>query len=142
MMLEGSFPYSEPGYLDLTGTNASSGKYYYYFYDWEIEASCESARTEVPGTILCVGMDNITKTQIKIYPNPTTGIFNIRMEKTDGDVTLEVFNALGQKVMGKSISDFGGGLQTTVDITGQPTGMYSLRLTTSTTIYSYTLVIQ
>jgi len=47
-----SFPYNLAGKISITGTNAGSSLYYYY-YDWEIESpSCSSARTEVTATIL------------------------------------------------------------------------------------------
>ncbi|HPB24628.1 MAG TPA: C25 family cysteine peptidase [Bacteroidales bacterium] len=47
-----SFPYNLAGKISITGTNAGSNLYYYY-YDWEIESpSCSSARTEVTATIL------------------------------------------------------------------------------------------
>jgi len=47
-----SFPYDLNGKISITGTNAGSTLYYYY-YDWEIESpSCSSARTEVTATIL------------------------------------------------------------------------------------------
>jgi PKD repeat protein len=47
-----TFPYNLNGKISITGTNAGSTLYYYY-YDWEIESpSCSSARTEVNANIL------------------------------------------------------------------------------------------
>lgn len=46
-----SFPYSLPGLISITNSDAGTN-YYYYFYDWEVmEAGCSSARTPVTATI-------------------------------------------------------------------------------------------
>jgi len=47
-----SFPYTYPGFLSVTGTNAGDDGYYYFFYDWEIKKSCElTPGVEVKGVI-------------------------------------------------------------------------------------------
>ncbi|MCK9611409.1 MAG: M4 family metallopeptidase [Bacteroidales bacterium] len=46
-----SYPYNLDGKISITGTNAGSNLYYYY-YDWEIESpSCTSSRQEVTATV-------------------------------------------------------------------------------------------
>ncbi|CAN5512425.1 hypothetical protein BH11BAC2_BH11BAC2_15760 [soil metagenome] len=47
------FPYNINGLVSITGTNAGTPGYYYFFYDWEIqELPCLSARTAVFVTAL------------------------------------------------------------------------------------------
>ncbi|MBP6649397.1 MAG: PKD domain-containing protein, partial [Bacteroidia bacterium] len=47
------FPYTLPGFVSITGTNAGQPGYYYYFYDWEIqEYPCRSAREAVAVNVL------------------------------------------------------------------------------------------
>lgn len=47
-----AFPYTLGGVLSITGTNAGSSGYYYFFYDWELQGEpCISARTPVLVTI-------------------------------------------------------------------------------------------
>ncbi len=49
-----SYPYNLAGLVSITETDvaATSPKYYYYFYDWEITvAGCSSTRVSVTGTI-------------------------------------------------------------------------------------------
>jgi PKD repeat protein len=43
------FPYEIPGVLSITGSTASSGSYYYFFYDWDISEydECKSERIPV-----------------------------------------------------------------------------------------------
>jgi hypothetical protein len=46
------FPYNVGGKISITGTNASTTRYY-FFYDWEIQSpSCSSARIPVTASIL------------------------------------------------------------------------------------------
>ncbi len=45
-----NFPYTLSGWLSITGTNATS-PYYYFFYDWEVQEPCTSERAQVTATI-------------------------------------------------------------------------------------------
>lgn len=76
--------------------------------------------TKFPATV----NQPITTSALKIYPNPTTGIFNIDLPETTTDV---------------SVSDIAGkvffGVQTeratrvSIDMTGKPKGIYLVRIT-------------
>ena len=47
-----AFPYTWPDVISITGHNFSGyPQYYYYFYDWQVLAVCESARTEIIATV-------------------------------------------------------------------------------------------
>ncbi|MDO6760494.1 DUF839 domain-containing protein [Tamlana sp. 2_MG-2023] len=46
-------------------------------------------------------IDEVLKNNISVYPNPTSGIVNIDVRNQNGDITIEVFNMLGQKVFSK-----------------------------------------
>jgi len=46
-----NYPYTLPGYLSITGSNAPAD-YYYFYYDWEVrEPICISERAQVTATI-------------------------------------------------------------------------------------------
>lgn len=47
-----SYPYQEEGVLSITGNSAGNPAYYYYFYDWEISAACQSDATPVKALVL------------------------------------------------------------------------------------------
>jgi hypothetical protein len=47
----GSYPYTAPGYLSITGNTFNNNAYYYYYYNWKIGTGCESARTAVVATV-------------------------------------------------------------------------------------------
>lgn len=60
---------------------------------------------------------------ISIYPNPTTGLLQIHAQTT-GNMSVEVFNALGAKVLSTSFT----GISTSVDLTGHAAGIYTVRI--------------
>jgi hypothetical protein len=54
-----TFPYTVPGVVSITGTNASDVNYYYYYYNWVIsyDGGCVSSRTPVTATINTIPTD-------------------------------------------------------------------------------------
>jgi PKD repeat protein len=49
--------------------------------------------------VIILGIDDVLKDAITIYPNPTSGIINVDVANQEGDITVEVFNMLGQNVL-------------------------------------------
>ncbi len=49
-------------------------------------------------------VDNQLKRQLKLYPNPTTGVFNLILSELNSEARLEVINCLGQVVYEVEIS--------------------------------------
>lgn len=45
------YPYTLAGIVSITGYDVNSGPGYYFFYDWEVAASCSSARAIATATI-------------------------------------------------------------------------------------------
>ncbi|HQV39622.1 MAG: T9SS type A sorting domain-containing protein [Flavobacteriales bacterium] len=60
---------------------------------------------------------------ISLSPNPTAGLLHIRTEAS-GNMTVEVFNALGAKVRTANFT----GNSTSLDLTGNAAGIYSVRI--------------
>lgn len=82
----GTYPIVTPDILSITNGNCCSANAtstsYYYFYDWKVVARCESARQQVTATAdssACLGTSetDLTKNNIKVYPNPFTDVLNI-----------------------------------------------------------------
>ncbi len=117
-----SFPYNLAGKISITGTNAGSNLYYYY-YDWEIETpGCTSPRSPVTAAILTLptaGFNSsvstytatFTNTSINstVYawnfgdggtstqPNPvhtyaTSGTYNVRLIATNGSCSDTIYH--------------------------------------------------
>lgn len=64
------------------------------------------------------GLDGVT-----MYPSPTAGPLQVRTEKA-GQITIEVFNALGAKVQTAHFN----GTATTLDLAGHAAGIYVVRV--------------
>jgi hypothetical protein len=66
-----------------------------------------------------------------IYPNPNTGKFSIKfnVSPTFGEIAIEVLNILGEKVYSEKISSNGSSsFSTETDLSNQPNGIYSVRI--------------
>ncbi|WKZ74208.1 MAG: PKD domain-containing protein [Vicingaceae bacterium] len=67
---------------------------------------------------------------IKIYPNPSNGIIHI--ESTTDITSIEIFNAIGGIVLGKTSDK----RQIDIDAKNLPLGLYTIRVRTSDIIYN------
>lgn len=64
-----------------------------------------------------LSIDSVIKDAITVYPNPTNGIVNIDVMDLEGDITVEVFNMLGQNVMTRNNAILQGNTRTvTLDL--------------------------
>lgn len=59
----------------------------------------------------------------KVYPNPSTGLFNLQIDGARACERVEIFNAAGQLVAQKSVS-----ATNAFDLSSQPAGYYLLRV--------------
>ena len=73
--------------------------------------------------------------QWKVFPNPSNGKFNIESSVVSGQLSVEVYNMLGEKVY--STTSVNGSSQVlpnrkdlgwAIDLTGKPAGMYFYRI--------------
>ncbi len=75
-----------------------------------------------------IGVQETTNLEgVTMYPSPTSGPVQIRME-TPGNMTVEVFNVLGSLVKTASFN----GTATTLDLTGNSAGIYTVRVSDGT----------
>ena len=74
---------------------------------------------------------------ITMYPTPTAGPLEIRAE-TPGNMTVEVFNALGAKVLTSSFT----GTATTLNLAGNAAGMYTVRIGDGTNFNMQRIVVK
>jgi hypothetical protein len=77
-----------------------------------------------------INITKVTTTGIKsnvasngsVYPNPTNGVLNIHT--TAANASVEFYNAMGQNVMSKSLTNG----TNTIDMNGLSSGVYTVRL--------------
>ncbi len=80
------------------------------------------------------GIDNIiNQNDVEIYPNPSNGMITINLTTKDTQMyQLEVLNTLGQSVYPKTNITLGSNINKQIDLSGLPTGIYTLKLNEST----------
>lgn len=67
--------------------------------------------------------NDFTETSFSLYPNPSNGNFRIEYDSTIGDINLEIYSMVGQKVYEKqNIND------NTVSTNGLQSGMYLVKI--------------
>jgi hypothetical protein len=80
-----------------------------------------------------------SKIQMLIYPNPTKGVFIIRIENGKSSKgQLSVYNILGEKVYSQDNTQLNN---TTIDLSNQPNGIYSINIKTEQETISKKLII-
>ncbi|MDP2175170.1 MAG: T9SS type A sorting domain-containing protein, partial [Bacteroidota bacterium] len=78
---------------------------------------------------------------INVYPNPSTGIVNIDLKGAmTQNATLEVFNAMGQKVLSQIYTDAVGKFE--IDLSGNAKGVYNIKLIVDGQVVSKLIVLQ
>jgi len=69
-----------------------------------------------------VGIEELVENDnILLYPNPTSGIANLNLDLKN-DLTLEIFNSLGVRVLQENI------LNNSIDLSLLPEGIYYYRI--------------
>lgn len=73
------------------------------------------------------GINNLSAhNDIKIYPNPSNGQFTLQSSVNSGQLTVEVYNTLGQQVYFNSYQPIANGYQ--LPLSNQPAGVYLYRV--------------
>jgi uncharacterized delta-60 repeat protein len=65
-----------------------------------------------------------------IYPNPSNGYFNIKIDNLIGTENIEVYSVLGQKIYSKSIVEN----KSTIDVSNQPKGIYFYKISNNNNV--------
>ena len=77
--------------------------------------------------------------EINVYPNPTTGIFNIRMNGNSGYSYMQVFDMYGKPVIGKT--EVNAELRT-FDLSGFPAGVYIIKVFSDKKIITEKIILE
>ena len=118
------------------------GDCYYRLYAYYRDLDCTSApanRIHQPNEFELhvyyspTGIDE-NDVRVKIYPNPTKGFVTI---ETEDMASIEVYNAMGQCVMQKVITEN----QTVLDLQNAASGLYLLRIATESGTISKRLIL-
>lgn len=92
-----------------------------------------------------LGVNDVLNEAISVYPNPTSGIVNVDIANQEGDITVEVFNMLGQNVLTqKDATTFGDTRTVTLDLAPyvQANQMLVIKVTVGENSGSYKIIKQ
>ncbi len=129
-----AYPYTVIDTLSITSSSAGTD-YYYFFYDWEVEAgggSCNSDMSLATATVeICTDVvDNYDmNSRIAIYPNPTHGSFmlDVNMPGT-ANLTARVVDLAGKQVFERSFQEVSGNFRENMTLQDVSAGIYGLTL--------------
>ena len=89
--------------------------------------------------ITCTGIDEITKSTISIYPNPTSGLTRFELNGVQDNATLTIYSIEGQTVYTKQIA---GNTTSELDLTALPKGLFFVKIYNNKTSLLSKLIIQ
>ncbi len=75
---------------------------------------------------------------VRVYPNPSTGVFQIRTDlAAGGEITVEVYDLQGRKL---GLEEFPASAGGEIDLTGKAAGNYMLRVSYRQAVSTYHLI--
>jgi len=71
---------------------------------------------------------NLSVLQLKVFPNPSSGILTIEMPYDEQEAKLEILSLSGQVILSRQVYSLGGVINETIDVSDFSKGMYMLRI--------------
>ncbi|MCW3104412.1 MAG: glycoside hydrolase, family [Bacteroidetes bacterium] len=94
-----------------------------------------------PLSEMIVGIEEMNKDlDFVMYPNPGNGQFRIEAGSNIENASLEVYSLLGAKVLSVQNADLQNGME--IDLSAAPKGIYFVKVSDGTGMYSRKLIIQ
>lgn len=142
-----SYPYTASGVISITGSSAGA-TYYYFFYDWEVEAQNQSCVFSEPATLtvdacLSVGVNPDPGNVISVYPNPASGQFDVTLSlPASSSISIAVLDLVGRKVFESNPDGMiSGSFKETISTSDIGKGAFMLRVTVDGKQYLRKLII-
>ncbi len=118
-----------------SGDYVSDGKYFHpteagvgeheVTYTYTDDYGCINSEPQMLTVVNCVGIGEKEAVSLEIFPNPSTGIFNISLSAEQfNNADLKVMDALGKEVFNQTGLNVNGTYSTRVDLSSQPQGIY------------------
>ena len=84
------------------------------------------------------GVADRQRSKILVFPNPSSGEFNVNLSGITGTASLEVFAANGQRILSKSVTN----TDRLIDLRAFNQGMYQLKIVAGNEVYTQRLIVQ
>ena len=159
-----SYPYGIGSVINITGSSANAAGYYYFFYNIEVGVECLVESWDCDGQGNCfdpanglgvystysdcqteclnVSTNDIGLQNLRVYPNPSKGIFNIDfISTTDQSVSIKVVNMLGENIFVDRLNKFLGTYTKRIDLSNDSEGLYFLEIVTQKGIVNKKLTL-
>ncbi len=105
--------------------------------------SSECGAQTVQSPLVVKSANRIAKDLLQIVPNPGSGIYSVVFRSEyKGPVSIAVSDAIGRYVYLKTIKEFSGELKESIDISGNPRGIYILEVETDVNRESKKVIYQ
>lgn len=129
------YPYTINNLISITGSNQGAF-YYYYFFDWEVEAaSFDCVSDRIPVLVdLVTGISDPAFKGVSVYPNPANEYVTI---DTDGPIMVNVYDAASRVVKTDKFTSSSNKLS----LSDLASGVYHLRVTKDGKVANYKLVV-
>jgi uncharacterized repeat protein (TIGR01451 family) len=85
---------------------------------------------------ITTGIDELTESNLELYPNPTSGLFTVELNKKD-KCEVQIFNVSGDSVLTQIIENGKG----TIDASHLAAGVYNISIKGTTTVTNKKIVI-
>ncbi|MFH1005308.1 MAG: T9SS type A sorting domain-containing protein, partial [Bacteroidota bacterium] len=112
-------------------------------YTVTVTNSCGSATDDVVVNVTtCPGITNFTITNnLIVYPNPSTGTFIIETSELSVNTALHIYSIDGRLVYTETLNNAQSKQKHTINLSGQPSGVYFLKLMNDESVVVKKLVI-
>jgi hypothetical protein len=142
------YPFNVGNSVVITNTNvggADTDNYYYYFYDWQVDAAdfiCASDRVEVQAIV--AGLEEFTHVNdLSVYPNPASEELNIAFSSNNSSsMQVRLIDQTGRMVQSLQINSSAGLNNYRMNLRGLAGGLYELQFVSEGQTASRKIVIQ
>ncbi len=88
------------------------------------------------------GGEPFNERSLRIYPNPSDGVFNLEFTALGEDIEVRIINMLGQVILEDELKSFGGSYRKRLDMTTHRSGIYLLQLITERTTVNRRITLE
>jgi len=115
--------------IDASAVNDAENGSYTITYSVSDAAGNIATATRTIIISACTGIEEAYFSNfIDLYPNPTTGLVNIKYDLNNSDsFNISVFNMVGEQVINAGSNQLNGSNELTLDLSGQLEGIYFVR---------------
>jgi hypothetical protein len=142
------YPYNIDGLISITNSSFDESRFY-YFYDWHVTGTgifaCPSERASVAVEVkVCSAIGDISSlNSFNVYPNPASTEFNVSLNTEPAEeLIITVTNVTGQQIFNKTISNANGEINVPVNISGNASGVYLVKVVSEGNAVSKNIIVE